>query len=127
MGINVLITEQEIKSNSNYYDLGRLVAERYEETKSKMDSTTTKIKTKCQNCNRDLSNLDDFDLGGCGDPNCFKAQTEDGYDVCVICGEKSPYLSSTHIDKRIGYVEGAGQTCFKPKKCNNNQSFFSPY
>jgi hypothetical protein len=124
MGINVLVTEEEIKSKPNYFDLGKLVAERYEQAKSKMDSSTTTIKTKCQNCNRDLSNLDDFDSGGCGDPNCFKYQTDDGYDVCVICGEKSPYLLSTHIDERIGYVEGAGQGCFKTKKC---QSFFSPY
>lgn len=122
MGINVLVTEEEIKSKPNYFDLGKLVAERYEQAKSKMDSNT--INTKCHICNKDLSNLDNFNSGVCGDPNCFKSQTDDGYDVCVMCGKKSPYLSSIHIDERIGYVEGVGQGCFKTKKC---QSFFSPY
>lgn len=30
---------------------------------------------------------------------------------CVICGKETPYLISTHIDYRIGYVEGVGQLC----------------
>lgn len=41
----------------------------------------------------------------------------DSYDKCVICGKKSPYKISTHIDQRIGYIEGVGQTCFSPKEC----------
>ena len=36
---------------------------------------------------------------------------------CVICGKESPYKVSTHIDMRIGYDEGAGQTCFNPNEC----------
>lgn len=40
------------------------------------------------------------------------------YDHCVICGKQSPYTRVTHIDERIGYVEGGGQGCFNPKKCD---------
>ena len=32
-------------------------------------------------------------------------------DKCVTCGEKSIYDTETHIDFRIGYIEGAGQLC----------------
>lgn len=47
----------------------------------------------------------------------------DIYDNCVICGKQTPYKTSTHIDLRVGYVEGAGQGCFQPNKCNqSNQS-----
>jgi hypothetical protein len=41
----------------------------------------------------------------------------DPYDKCVMCGKESPYKMSTHIDNRIGYIEGSGQGCFQPKKC----------
>lgn len=30
---------------------------------------------------------------------------------CVICGKETPYFISTHIDYRVGYVEGVGQLC----------------
>jgi hypothetical protein len=40
------------------------------------------------------------------------------YDHCVICGKQSPYTKSTHIDERIGYIEGGGQGCFSPNKCD---------
>jgi hypothetical protein len=36
-------------------------------------------------------------------------------DKCVMCGAETPYEFETHIDYRIGYVEGAGQTC--PNGC----------
>lgn len=32
-------------------------------------------------------------------------------DHCVICGVETPYNYETHIDMRIGYVEGIGQLC----------------
>jgi len=34
-------------------------------------------------------------------------------DICVMCGIETPYSIGTHIDYRIGYIEGAGQGCFK--------------
>ena len=40
------------------------------------------------------------------------------YDHCVICGKQSPYTRNTHIDSRVGYVEGGGQGCFSPNKCD---------
>lgn len=40
----------------------------------------------------------------------------DSYDNCVLCGKKTPYLKSLNIDFRVGYIEGAGQTC--PSGCN---------
>lgn len=49
-------------------------------------------------------------------------QSEDSldteYDNCVICGKQSPYTKKTDIFSRIGYVEGAGQGCFNPNKCD---------
>lgn len=32
-------------------------------------------------------------------------------DTCVLCGVETPYDETTHIDMRIGYIEGAGQLC----------------
>lgn len=50
-------------------------------------------------------------------------QQNSEYDTCVVCGKTSPYKVQTHIDYRIGYVEGAGQGCFQPKQCiQSNQS-----
>jgi hypothetical protein len=37
-------------------------------------------------------------------------------DHCIICGVETPYDFETHIDLRIGYIEGAGQLC---SKCYN--------
>jgi hypothetical protein len=33
------------------------------------------------------------------------------HDNCVICGRETPYTVETHIDNRIGYIEGMGQLC----------------
>jgi hypothetical protein len=41
----------------------------------------------------------------------------DEYDTCVMCGKKTPYLRSTHIDLREGYIEGGGQGCYQPNVC----------
>lgn len=43
--------------------------------------------------------------------------TPDNFDSCLICGEKSPYLISTDIYYRIGYTDGFGQGCWRPKIC----------
>lgn len=32
-------------------------------------------------------------------------------DTCIMCGVETPYDFETHIDMRIGYIEGAGQLC----------------
>jgi hypothetical protein len=43
--------------------------------------------------------------------------TDDGYNLCVVCGRKTKYKSETHIGERTGYVEGVGQTCADINKC----------
>ena len=37
--------------------------------------------------------------------------SDNGKDLCISCGEESDYSYDTHIDYRVGYVEGAGQVC----------------
>lgn len=32
-------------------------------------------------------------------------------DKCILCGVETPYDYETHVDLRIGYIEGAGQLC----------------
>jgi hypothetical protein len=32
-------------------------------------------------------------------------------ETCIICGKETTVDVSTHIDFRIGYIEGAGQLC----------------
>lgn len=49
-----------------------------------------------------------------------KKYPNDEFDKCVLCGKVSLYTKNTHIDNRIGYVEGSGQGCFTPKQCNKN-------
>ena len=36
----------------------------------------------------------------------------DKKDVCSLCGVQTPYMDTTPIHERIGYVEGAGQGCY---------------
>ena len=40
-------------------------------------------------------------------------------DHCIMCGVETAYDFETHIDMRIGYIEGAGQLC---SKCHNQGS-----
>ena len=35
------------------------------------------------------------------------------YDVCVSCGNQTSFKKTDHITFRYGYIEGAGQLCFK--------------
>jgi hypothetical protein len=35
------------------------------------------------------------------------------YETCIMCGNETTTLKSTHIDFRTGYVEGAGQLCWE--------------
>jgi len=36
---------------------------------------------------------------------------QDLYETCVLCGDLTDVLKTTHIDFRTGYVEGSGQCC----------------
>ena len=40
------------------------------------------------------------------------------YDHCRICGKQSPYTKMTNINDRLGYIDGGGQGCFTPNKCD---------
>jgi hypothetical protein len=35
----------------------------------------------------------------------------DLYEICITCGKETTTLKTTHVDFRMGYVEGAGQLC----------------
>ena len=35
----------------------------------------------------------------------------DIYEDCILCGDKTTTLKTTHVDFRTGYIEGAGQLC----------------
>lgn len=62
-------------------------------------------------------------------------------DNCIICGKETPYDFETHIDNRMGYVEGMGQlcsSCYNESKSKNGpltprnhvvvpKSFFEEY
>jgi hypothetical protein len=32
-------------------------------------------------------------------------------ESCVVCGKETPYDFETHIEHRMGYLEGMGQLC----------------
>ena len=34
-------------------------------------------------------------------------------DHCILCGVETPYDFETHVDLRMGYIDGAGQLCSK--------------
>ena len=87
MSIKIIISEDEIMKNPNDCGLGELIRDRLRDEIEK-----TKL-------------------------SFSDSVTENEYDPCVLCGKKSPYLRSTNIYERIGYVEGAGQACFQPYKC----------
>ena len=75
----------------------------------------------CSICGGDTSEIDYDYLVGYDHLGCVLKTEEDNsdaFDKCVICGKESPYLKSTHIDMRVGYVEGGGQGCFQPNNCD---------
>jgi hypothetical protein len=46
-------------------------------------------------------------------------------DLCISCGVETPYDFETHIDMRIGYVEGVGQLCSKCYSQDNNHKYIT--
>lgn len=65
----------------------------------------------CQYCGKDTSNVEFDYLAGYDHLSCALEAEKNEYDHCVICDVETPYKRSTHIDMRIGYIEGAGQLC----------------
>lgn len=39
--------------------------------------------------------------------------TESDIELCVCCGKETEYKKDTPIEKRYGYIKGAGQLCCK--------------
>jgi hypothetical protein len=102
--ITITVSEKEILSRPNYYELGEFINRRYHQEKELLKS------------NRDehfvLQIAEDGRVTAIGDSQ---------NDQCVMCGKISPYSKSEHIDKRVGYVEGAGQGCFQPSICEKHK------
>ncbi len=42
-----------------------------------------------------------------------KINLEEEYDMCVSCGKVTSYKKTDNVVFRSGYIEGAGQLCFK--------------
>jgi len=134
MSIKISISEKEILAISNNSDLGEMVRNRlWEEQRNRIgppvddkhffldiaeDGTVKRIirPDTCSICGKNTSEVEYDYLVGCDHLECVLKTKEK--DNCVICGEESPYLRSTNIYERIGYVEGGGQGCFQPNICN---------
>jgi hypothetical protein len=91
MEIKIKITEEEILSIPNDIQLGSYIRRKYVIQKETMKG-----------------DVDVLSLGQIPD---------DEPEKCLVCGEFSPYMKSTHVDMRVGYICGAGQGCFTPGKC----------
>lgn len=42
-----------------------------------------------------------------------KSQKQEEFEYCIVCEEKTNVKKSENIVFRSGYIEGAGQLCFK--------------
>lgn len=112
MSVYITLTEKEILETPNDSDLGGLVRNRLWKEKE-YDSLREYDDEKF------IIIADETGLvKGIHIPK-KNEYTENGYDKCVVCGKVSPYTTQTHIDMRVGYVEGGGQGCFQPSNCKN--------
>ena len=91
MGIKIKISEKEILDKPNDMELGLYVRKKYVIQKETMKK-----------------DIDILSLGQIPD---------DEPESCLVCGKFSPYTRSTHIDLRVGFIEGGGQGCFTPGYC----------
>jgi hypothetical protein len=101
--IKITVTEEEILRMPNDFDLGEFIRLKYWNRKKFMALVSD---------DKEVKEVFDTEVNNVI-PICSK-------DKCVICGNESPYPRKTHIDLRIGYVEGSGQGCFQPHVCNHN-------
>ena len=97
MSFQITVTEKEILETPNYFELGKLINNKYWQAKRDLEGPQ----------------FDDEHVGLTinEDGLVTSITRSDDYDTCVVCGKKSPYLRSTHIDMRFFYVEGSGQLC----------------
>jgi hypothetical protein len=129
--MEVKVTKDEILSHPNDYELGKLVRNRYwelyqNEINSNSDEhvglvigedglvkkilRAEEMNQTCSICGESTYRVSSEHLDGTDHLECVLRQNNE-YDRCVICGRETSYKRGTHIDMRIGYVEGAGQTC----------------
>ena len=97
MSIKIIFTEEEILSTSNYYDMGKKVHDRYWQARRDLEGPQIDDEHVRLTINEDGL--------------VTAINRPEDYDTCVVCGKKTPYLRSTHIDMRFFYVEGSGQLC----------------
>ena len=104
MSFQIIVTEKEILETPNYFELGKLVNNKYWQAKRDEEGPQ----------------FDDEHVGLTinEDGLVTSINRSDDYDTCVVCGKKTPYLKSTNIYQRYGYVEGAGQACPHPDNCD---------
>ena len=113
MSIYLTITEKDVLGHPNDYELGEFVRQRYWSEKKYED-------LRDYDDEKFIIIADETGLvKGIHLPKESDSYVENGYDKCVMCGKVSPYKSTTDINFRVGYVEGAGQGCFQPNKCVN--------
>lgn len=138
MSITITLSEKEILETPNDYSLGELARNKYWQERRNVEGPSTddehfflnigqdglvksisKTPWTCSICGQSTSNVEYDYLVGYDHLACvIKNEQSDEKDKCVICGKESPYSKNTHIDFRIGYVEGAGQNCFQPNICD---------
>ena len=138
MSINVILTEKEILSTSNNSELGEMARNKFWQARRDQegpqyddehfgltigeDGLVKSINHPytCSICGGDTSGVEYDYLVGYDHLGCVLDEESSKsleYDHCVICGKETPYLRSTHIDLREGYVEGGGQGCYQPNIC----------
>ena len=129
--MKIFITKEEILSRSNDYELGKFIRQRFWEQYEEEIITNSdehvglvigedglvkrivraeEMNQTCSICGESTFRISSEHLAGNDHLECVLRQ-QDEYDKCVLCGRETSYKRSTHIDLRIGYVEGVGQTC----------------
>lgn len=94
--MEIRIDFKEITNRPNDLELGKFVREMYWKQKEQY-----------------LSNIDEhvrLDINEDGLVVGIQ-NTDDEYESCIVCGRKTKYKKSTHVDLRRGYIDGAGQAC----------------
>jgi hypothetical protein len=106
MSIKVTLSEKEILDRPNDFELGEFARNKYWQERRNLEGPP----------------MDDehffLNIADDGTVKSIHHLNPDSYDKCVICGKETPYLVSTHIDMRVGYVEGCGQGCYQPQNCD---------
>jgi hypothetical protein len=103
MSIKITVTEEEVLGTPNYYEMGKKVHDRFWQAKRDQEGPQ----------------IDDEHFGFTINEEGLVTSINrpDDYDTCIVCGKITPYLKSTNINLRYGYIEGAGQTCPNPENC----------